>query len=387
MRTFYLANADVKQTLTMIRTLVKTRDIFVDEKLSMLTMRDTPEAVRIAEKLIASQDLPEPEVVLEVEVLEIQRSRLLDLGVVWPNQFTVLNIVPNPRPRPRRRAAWSSQTTDQTTTTTQLTVATLRNLTSASIGVSPNPQLNLRSDAANGNLLANPRIRVRNKEKARIHIGDKVPVITTTSTANVGVSESVSYLDIGLEARRRAHHLARPGSGDQGGPRGEQHRARGDEPPGHPRPTRSGTRTATTVLRVKDGETQVLAGLISDQDRTQREPRPGPGPAAAHRAAVLEPSRRAPEDRDRAPHHAAHRARAAAARGAHARVSLGHRGGRRAPRRSNCSRAAARGAAGEGGAPVPPRSSPSPTPKVSPASARRLAAVASQRYAASGLRE
>jgi len=48
-RSFYLANADVKQTANMIRQVVKTRDLFVDEKLNLLVMRDTPEAIRVAE--------------------------------------------------------------------------------------------------------------------------------------------------------------------------------------------------------------------------------------------------------------------------------------------------------------------------------------------------
>jgi len=59
--------------------------------------------------------------------------------------------------------------------------------------------LNLKKEDGDVQILANPRIRVMNKQKAKIHIGDKVPVITTTSTANVGVSESVSYLDVGLK--------------------------------------------------------------------------------------------------------------------------------------------------------------------------------------------
>ena len=68
---FYLANADVKQTANMIRTLVKTRDIFIDEKINLLVIKDTPAAIRLAERLIAAQDLAEPEVMLEVEVLEV----------------------------------------------------------------------------------------------------------------------------------------------------------------------------------------------------------------------------------------------------------------------------------------------------------------------------
>ncbi len=75
-KSFYLANADVKQTLNLIKTVVKTRDVFIDERLNMLTMRDTPEAIRMAEKLIAAQDLAEPEVMLELEVLEVGRNRL-----------------------------------------------------------------------------------------------------------------------------------------------------------------------------------------------------------------------------------------------------------------------------------------------------------------------
>ena len=80
-KSFYLANADVKQTANMLRSLVKTRDLFVDEKLNMIVIRDTPEAVRMAEKLIANQDLGEAEVMLEVEVLEVGHNQLTQAGV------------------------------------------------------------------------------------------------------------------------------------------------------------------------------------------------------------------------------------------------------------------------------------------------------------------
>jgi general secretion pathway protein D len=105
---FYLANADVKQTANMIRTLVKTRDIFIDEKLNLLVIKDTPSAIRLAERLIAAQDLAEPEVMIEVEVLEIGYNKLLELGLRFPDTI-----------------AWSlvgggttSTTTDGATTTT-----------------------------------------------------------------------------------------------------------------------------------------------------------------------------------------------------------------------------------------------------------------------------
>jgi general secretion pathway protein D len=88
MKSFYLENADVKQTLNMIKTLLKTKDVFIDEKINLLIMRDTPEVIRLAEKLVSAQDLAEAEVMLEVEVLEISRTRLMELGVKWPDQLT-----------------------------------------------------------------------------------------------------------------------------------------------------------------------------------------------------------------------------------------------------------------------------------------------------------
>ncbi len=57
--------------LTMIKTLLKTKDIFIHEKTNSIVMRDTPEAIRLAEKMVADQDIAEPEVMLEVEVLEV----------------------------------------------------------------------------------------------------------------------------------------------------------------------------------------------------------------------------------------------------------------------------------------------------------------------------
>ncbi len=271
-RAFYLANADVKQTLNMIKTIVKTRDVFIDEKLNLLVMKDTPDAIRLAEKLIVAQDRAEPEVMLEVEVLEVSRNRLLDLGIQYPNTFTALNI--------------ANQTTQSTTggvvvstqaqTTNLVTIDTLKNLVGGSIAVSPNLQLNLKKEDGDAQILANPRIRVKNKEKAKIHIGDKVPVITTTSTANVGVSESVTYLDVGLKLDVEPQVYLDSEVGIK----------IGLEVSNIVREIRSqtgtltyqvGTRNAATVLRLKDGETQVLAGLINDEDRKSASKIPGLG--------------------------------------------------------------------------------------------------------------
>jgi general secretion pathway protein D len=273
-RNFYLGNADVKQTQAMIKSLVHTRDMFIDEKLNLLIVRDTPDAVRMVESLIASQDLAEPEVMLELEVLEVKRSRLQQLGIQYPNQFTVLNIVPNPATTVAT-ATGTVTTAPATTTTSQLTLDLLRGGPAQSqISVSPSPSLNMKRETSDVNLLANPRIRVKNREKAKVHIGDRVPVITTTSTANVGVSQAVNYLDIGLKLDVEPNVLLDD----------EVSMKVGLEVSNIVREITNtsgvltyqiGTRTAATVLRLKNGETQVLAGLINDEDRRSSSGIPG----------------------------------------------------------------------------------------------------------------
>ncbi len=259
-KSFYLGNADVKQTLNLIKTVVKTRDVFVDERLNLLVMRDTPEAIRLAEKLIAAQDLAEPEVILELEVLEVTRSKMQNLGLQYPTQI-------------------SAGVEGAATKPGQITLNEWLNRSSGLVNLTitdPAFVLNLKRQDGDTNLLANPRIRVKNREKAKVHIGDRLPVITTTSTANVGVSESVQYLDVGLKldvepnvylddqvaikVGLEVSSIVQQITSQQG-----------------TLTYRIGTRNTATALRVANGETQVLAGLIQDEDRRTADKVPGLG--------------------------------------------------------------------------------------------------------------
>ena len=86
--TFYLTNAAPKDAESLLKTVLGTKTLFVDEHSSTLVMRDTPEHVRMAEKLVASLDVPEPEVIMEVEVLEITHSLLEQLGINYPSNVS-----------------------------------------------------------------------------------------------------------------------------------------------------------------------------------------------------------------------------------------------------------------------------------------------------------
>jgi general secretion pathway protein D len=259
-RSFYLANADVKQTVNMIKTLVKTKDIFVDEKLNMLVMRDTPDAVRMVEKLVALQDQAEPEVTLAVEVLEVSTTRLAELGIRYPSQV-----------------AYSAS--GAAGTPGQMSLNEFKNRNSEMVTMTfsdPLLILNLRAQDGDSNLLANPRIRVKNREKAKIHIGDRVPVITSTSTSTGFVSESVNYLDVGLklDVEPNVHlegDVAIRMSLEVSNIVSEIASKTGTLT------YRVGTRNASTTLRLKDGETQILAGLINDEERNSTDKVPGLG--------------------------------------------------------------------------------------------------------------
>lgn len=257
-RTFYLSNADGNKLALLLRNIAKVKDVMVDEKLNLIVVRDSAEVVRVAEKLIALLDVPEPEVMLELEVLEVSMSRLLEMGISWPNSISAKVVGASGNPG-------------------QLTLNELRNRSSDLIRLNVSDPLiaaQLRSQKGSANLLANPRVRVRNKQSAKILIGERVPVFTSTSTANVGVTESVSYLDVGLKLEIEPTVSL---DGDVSMKLAIEvsniletiPRASGTQA------YRLGTRNTSTTLQVADGETNILAGLIQRDERRSNTGIPG----------------------------------------------------------------------------------------------------------------
>jgi general secretion pathway protein D len=244
-RAFYLSSAEAKNTANMLKTVLKVKDVFVDEKMNMLVLRETPETISLAEKLISLHDLDQPEVMLEVEVLEVTRSRLLDLGIKLTDTFTISPL-----------------------NTTDFKLSDLTSLGKSQLGITaPSATLSANAQNVDSNLLANPRIRVRDREKAKFMIGDKLPVVTTTNTSNGFSTENITYQDVGLKLEVEPEVHLRDEIGlklalevsslvssvkTNNGSLAYQ----------------IGSRSVSSVLRLKDGETQVLAGLINDEDRS-----------------------------------------------------------------------------------------------------------------------
>lgn len=254
-RNFFVANADVKQLSTLLKTVLKIKDLYTDDKRNLIVIRDTPEQVAMAEKMIAAHDQPEPEVMLEVEILEFNHTTDNNLGVQFPEQIAFGVASP-------------------------ITLNALRAINDTGINVSglnSALSINLRRQLGDVNILANPRIRVRNREKAKFHIGDKIPVITSTTYpgATVATTSSVSYLDVGIKLEfepsiqldddviiKTTLEVSSLGT---------------KETSGTTTAYRVGTRNAATTLTLRDGETQVLAGLISSDETNTTNRLPGLG--------------------------------------------------------------------------------------------------------------
>ena len=267
-RTFYINNAEPKDIESMLKAVLGAKNMFIDDRSGSVTLRDTPDAVRMAEKLVASLDVSEPEVMLEVEVLEISSSKLQDLGILYPTTATLsTNPVNGVTPGGGTGA---------------MTLNDLLHQNGDTITVVPNLSVTLNAMKQSGltNTLASPRIRSRNKEKAKILIGSRLPVITNAVTPTASgapvVTGSVQYLDVGLtlEVQPTVHQdgdvgvkvslevssLIKQITTSQGTIAYE-----------------IGTRNANTNLRLKDGETQILAGLIQDSDTRSSNTIPGLG--------------------------------------------------------------------------------------------------------------
>lgn len=287
-RTFFLSNADAKTIGETLKTILKCHDVVADEKLNMVIVRDTPAVIRMAERLVTLEDVAEPEVMLEVEVLEVSRDNVENLGIAWPSSITVtplpvgtsisaLATSGSGTSTGSPYGSFGSSSSGGTGSTPSLALSDLLHQTTHTLGLSSiEATANANEQDSTAKLLTNPRIRVRNHEKAKILIGERVPNITSTATSTGFVSQSVNYLDVGLtlnvepaiylddtvgiKVSLEVSSLLNTVTGTSGTTAYE-----------------IGTRTASTVLQLKNGETDVLAGLIDSEERTSGNALPGLG--------------------------------------------------------------------------------------------------------------
>lgn len=250
-RTFFLSHADAKSVVTALRQLVKPKDVYVDERVNAVVVRDKPEAILVAERLVMGLDLPQSEVTLDVQVLEVNIDDKLDLGVQYPE-----------RVRFDALAGASSG---------KLTLGELLKLSRDQVTVSSETStlglaIEMLQKRGRTKTLANPKIRVRNMEKASIKIGERVPIVTTTN-ANGVVSESVNFQDVGLLLQVEPRISLNDEVSVKVSMEVSSILSKQTTKTGLVAYT-LGTRNAQTLMTAKNSETQILAGLIK---RTESE--------------------------------------------------------------------------------------------------------------------
>jgi len=259
-RTFYLSNADLTETIDLLRIVMDARRIAPIAATNALTIRDTPARVAAAARVIDAIDKARPEVIIDVELLEVDRSTLREYGL--------------------QLASGDSAGIDGVATLdqTDLTLRDLSSLSSSDLFLTNLPSLfyRLLKQDASTRTLANPQLRTSEGIAAQAAFGEEVPVPVTTFApiATGGAAQqpitSFNYRNIGvnIDITPRTHHddevslalnievSSITGTGFSGLPT-------------------FGTRQINTVIRLRDGETNLLAGLIRDDERRVVEGVPG----------------------------------------------------------------------------------------------------------------
>jgi general secretion pathway protein D len=252
-KTFFLSNADVKEVDKLLRSLIEARRLSTNEQLNAITLRDTADKVAIAERLIAINDKAKAEVLVDVELLEVDATKTSEFGMnLSTYAFTLqtdLSQVSN---------APSGAFLDD-----------LSNIDSSNIFVNvPSIVIKLVKSSGNATLLAQPQLRITEGEQAQLHLGDRVPIpVTSFNTGSTGAGgivvpiTSFQYQDIGIriEVEPRVHHnrevtlnlmveVSQLGETVPVGPDQEA--------------VTIGTRTIQSTIRLKSGESSLLAGLL-----------------------------------------------------------------------------------------------------------------------------
>lgn len=249
-KTIFLGYAKAKEVNVALRNMVKLKDVHVDERTNSVTLRGSKESVEKAERLLVTLDRPEAEVTLAVEVLEVNSNDIEALGINLPQKIS---------------AGFGKNEGEKG----EASGLPIKDINGGNVRVNiDNMSIDLKKVLGNARVLANPRIRVKNNKKAQIDIGETIPVLT--SNVNEGISQQkVEYQDIGLKLEVTPDismddnismdvkfTLSSLGTSEKGENGAVYYR--------------TNKREANTTLSSLNGETQMLAGLIK-QDETDSD--------------------------------------------------------------------------------------------------------------------
>jgi general secretion pathway protein D len=262
---FYLGNVtqqtDLNDVQTALRNLLTEAKLYAVPNQNAIVMRGTPDQLLLAEQLVEDLDKAKAEVVIDVAVLQVNKDKVRNIGLQWPQSLT---------------ATLKSTSTDSNAT---LTLNDLGNLTaknfSLTIGTAEADMLLTDSDTR---ILQNPRLRATDGQKATLKIGERIPIATgsytyPTSTSASAAQTQFQYIDVGvnMEMQPTIHYngdvslkvkveiLSQNGTTTISGV---------TEPI-------IGQQSVEEVIRLKEGESNMLGGLLQEQDNRSVNGTPG----------------------------------------------------------------------------------------------------------------
>jgi general secretion pathway protein D len=269
-KTFYLGNVstptDLQDIVNAIRTVLEVQRIQQIPSQSAIVIKGTPDQLALASKMIDDIDKSKPEVIVDVVVAQVRRDKLRNLGITPPQNLTVALQGVN--------GTTTSSGTTTTSTGSGLNFNDLQHLNSTNYAVSIDSvkAVALFSDA-DTKIMQNPKIRATDNEKATLTIADKIPIATGsfgtplgvgTAVGSVGVNTQFNYTDVGvkMEITPRVH------------PDGqitlkvsmEISNLNGSETIGGITQPIISTRKVEQSIRLMDGETNLLGGILEVQD-------------------------------------------------------------------------------------------------------------------------
>ena len=275
LKTFYLSNlsqpTELQDVVNAMRTILEVSRIQQLPSQSAIVVRGTPDQVVLAQKLVDDLDKAKPEVVIDVAILEVSRDKMKTLGINPPTNTSVTL-----QPNVSSTSGTTGTTTGGTTTTTAATSSglnlnTFNNLTATDFQVTlPGATATALLSDSTSKILQNPQVRALDGQKASLKIGERIPVATGSFQPGIGgvgvnplVNTQFQYLDVGVNIDitprgHAGHEVSLKLSLDVSAETGTQ------DIGGITQPI-IGQRKIEHEIRLKDGEVNVLGGIMEDQ--------------------------------------------------------------------------------------------------------------------------
>jgi general secretion pathway protein D len=266
-QTFYLSNAELNDVLNLIRSVMQIQRIATNPQLNAITLRDTPDKIAIAQKIIEANDKSRSEILLNIEILEVDRDQALRYGIDLTTYTVTQSLVVNGPPVGGVSTIFGNQLKAIDAASWSFTIP----------GIIYSALLNDQYTK----LLATPQIRASEGQQVTVRLGDRVPIpvnviqtaVAPTPGQNVTTFPTTTFqqqdIGINIDVTPRVHHnreisltmrfeltsITAPGTTQI--------------------PPTIGNRTVNTVIRLKDGETNLLAGLLRRDERKALRGIPG----------------------------------------------------------------------------------------------------------------